>query len=63
MHEEFEKFKSENLALKQQLEGIGDIITSCGSGDMAKMLTETHEKLSYFEEQYYKAINKNYTND
>lgn len=45
--------KLENNALKNQINGMQEVLSSSGAGDMAKQLVETQQKVSYFEEKYY----------
>lgn len=50
------EYKSKNDSLLMQVHGLKQVLAASGSGEIAKELTETQEKLSTFQAQYYEVI-------
>ncbi|KAJ8954755.1 hypothetical protein NQ314_007025 [Rhamnusium bicolor] len=49
---------SENLALRNQVDGLNRIMSECGAGDVVKELATCQEQVAYFQAQYYQLLNE-----
>lgn len=47
------EYKSENDALRMQVHGLKQVLSASGSGDVARELADTQEKMTFFQSQYY----------
>ncbi|KAF2903765.1 hypothetical protein ILUMI_02409 [Ignelater luminosus] len=55
------EYKSENDALRMQVHGLKQVLSASGSGDVARELADTQEKMTFFQSQYYQLLSeKNY---
>ncbi|KAF5279446.1 hypothetical protein FQA39_LY05556 [Lamprigera yunnana] len=58
MKEQIAGYKSENDTLRMQLQGLRQILSASGTGEVARELAETQEKLVVFQSYYYQILSE-----